>query len=331
MESTLSTKSVTKNSIPGLDILRGVAALMVAVFHIKKYIWKETCPDVLTSIFQQGYLGVYLFFIVSGMVIPHAMFSNGYRTKDFFRFMSRRMIRLHPPYIIFILILFGWNMILHYWKGWGSWWLFDTRTFILNITYLAPFFKTKWILKIFWTLAVEFQFYILTGLIYEYLMKNRWWRYALYLIILAIGFLIPVSYETVFHHYIFFLIGFQSLLKHLGKIYWTEYIVSICASLTFIVEVKIPAAAAVSTVTLILIFLLQKPLYIGHLLGKISYSLYLTHGMIGGAVAVFTLHWHEPWWSFITGLAASILFATVYYRWIEKPFMALSKARAYRK
>ena len=68
--------------IISLDWLRGIASLMVCFFHVKKYIWWTYNPNWITKAFEQGYLGVYIFFIVSGFVIPYSMCVKNYQLKS---------------------------------------------------------------------------------------------------------------------------------------------------------------------------------------------------------------------------------------------------------
>ncbi|MBL0103232.1 MAG: acyltransferase [Bacteroidetes bacterium] len=324
----MQEKSENAN-IYSLDWLRGIASLMVCFFHVKKYIWQTDCPNLLTRIFQEGYLGVYMFFVISGFVIPYSMHAKNYSIQKFWRFVAKRTIRIEPPYVIFVLLLFLWNIILYYWKGWGSFSLFSLKDFLLNITYLVPFFKSKWILIIFWTLAVEFQFYILTGLLYDSLMKNHFIRYALYITLLGLGILIPEKYTTVFNNYIYFLIGFQTFLFYTKQIKRSEYLLSTALSLIFIYFVELKIAVPVVAFTLLAIFFLNYKTKISDFFGKISYSLYLTHGLAGGAVAVFTVTRMLPWFRFSLAIMVSIAFAFIYFLLVEKIFLKWSKKIKY--
>ena len=75
-----------------LDGLRGVAALMVLVFHVF-----DVCSS---NIIPHGYLAVDLFFVLSGFVIGYAYddrWSQGLTAGQFFR---RRLIRLHPMVLV---------------------------------------------------------------------------------------------------------------------------------------------------------------------------------------------------------------------------------------
>lgn len=312
-------------SVYSLDWLRGIAALMVCIFHVKKYVWLSTEPNFLVRCMNQGYLGVYMFFIVSGFVIPYSMDTKNYRIKSFGTFLWKRTIRIEPPYILFILLLFLWNIWMHYVKGWGTWQLYDLKKFLLNVTYLAPFFHEKWIVIIFWTLGIEFQFYLLSGLIQEVMMKNGLIRYTIMVVLILVGLFIPKEYATVFHFYSFFALGFQSFLFLRRKIFLREYLITSVVLITWIFFHDFPAAAIITVLTLPAIYFLNVKNTVAHFFGKISYSLYLTHGLAGGAAGIFLFRYFNRGSLFFICLGISILFAFIYYRFVEKPFLVRSK------
>ncbi|MFM2207108.1 MAG: hypothetical protein RL213_1083 [Bacteroidota bacterium] len=308
-----------------MDWLRGAAALMVCVFHIKKYVWGTAFPDFLTRIFDYGYLGVYVFFVVSGFVIPYSLDRAGYRTGMFFRFLYKRLTRIQPPFLLLMLLLLAWNYGLYEFKGWGKPWLFGWKKFLLNATYLAPFFHEKWVFSIFWTLGVEFQFYLLTGLLFVTLRDRRRIRYVVYAVILCLDFMVPHRLETVFHHYVFFAIGFQSFLFHTGKISLKEFMASVVAGLAYATLFELPEAALVTGLTVAGVFIFRIRTGISAFFGDISYSLYLSHGLAGSAVAIFTAGRLSGWSRFGLAVGVSIAFATLFRALVEKRFIRLSK------
>ena len=98
----------TRNSIAAkphyaiLDGLRGVAALMIVVFHIIDDGFTDTPLDPL---YYHGYLAVDFFFLLSGFVIGYAYddrWGKGLSNKEYFK---RRLIRLHP--MLFAAAIFG--------------------------------------------------------------------------------------------------------------------------------------------------------------------------------------------------------------------------------
>lgn len=100
-----------------LDGLRGVAALLVVLFHVFEV---HSHGDHSKQIINHGYLAVDFFFLLSGYVISYAYDDRWGRMtlKDFFK---RRIIRLHPMIIIGSII----GAILFYFQdsqglGWGG-------------------------------------------------------------------------------------------------------------------------------------------------------------------------------------------------------------------
>ena len=161
-----------KGTIHSLTLLRAIAALMVCLFHFRGYLWHDENPNMFVKSLNYGYLGVIMFFVISGFVIPYSMYVKKYQLKHFFQFLLKRTIRIEPPYIIYVFLLMAANYYTLVYL-WGMPYPTTLKQFFLNITYLAPFFKVQWINIIFWTLAVEFQFYILTGLVYNIFVNKR--------------------------------------------------------------------------------------------------------------------------------------------------------------
>lgn len=86
-----------------LDGLRGVAALMVLLFHLFNdakcfYVW-----DVPVNEFYHGFLGVDFFFILSGFVMGYA-YDRQWDSMSLGAFIKRRLIRLHPMVVMGVLL-----------------------------------------------------------------------------------------------------------------------------------------------------------------------------------------------------------------------------------
>lgn len=320
----------TKDNIYSLSWLRGLASLLVCFYHLKLFVWKDENPNKFIEFFSIGNYGVIMFFIISGFVIPYSMYVKKYSIKRFGKFLLKRTVRIEPPYILFIVIAYVWDCYAQT-RVWGHdvYPDFAVRKFLLNITYLAPFFKVEWINIIFWTLAIEFQFYILTGLVFDLLMKNPVYKFLLFILILATGYLIPEQYQMVFHYYIYFIIGFQSFLFFTKNINIREFLITILVSLLFVFFFKDKIASCFALFTVAGIFFLNYNLKWPQFFGNISYSLYLTHGLIGGTLLMFTDHGLPKAFLFSIALFNSIIVAWLYYNVIEKPFLKLSKKIKY--
>ena len=79
-----------------LDGLRGVAALMVLVFHVF-----DACSS---NVIPHGYLAVDMFFVLSGFVIGYAYDDRWSKGLTIGRFFRRRLIRLHPMVVAGALV-----------------------------------------------------------------------------------------------------------------------------------------------------------------------------------------------------------------------------------
>lgn len=77
-----------------LDGLRGVAALMVVIFHI----FETYNTQIGTQIINHGYLAVDFFFALSGFVIGYA-YDDRWEHMTLWGFFKRRLVRLHPMVI----------------------------------------------------------------------------------------------------------------------------------------------------------------------------------------------------------------------------------------
>jgi peptidoglycan/LPS O-acetylase OafA/YrhL len=89
-----------------LDGLRGAAALLVVVFHLRRYIDDLNPPRHLDQLLSGGYLMVDLFFVISGFVLARSMLAT--RTAgDVFRFSSMRARRFLPLHLTGVAIVFG--------------------------------------------------------------------------------------------------------------------------------------------------------------------------------------------------------------------------------
>lgn len=82
-----------------LDGLRGVAALMVVIFHL----FEAHAPNRFGQFINHGYLAVDFFFVLSGFVVGYA-YDDRWGKMSMGDFFKRRLIRLHPMIIISMVI-----------------------------------------------------------------------------------------------------------------------------------------------------------------------------------------------------------------------------------
>lgn len=88
-----------------LDILRGVAALSVSWYHFTNGNSAFLPDGTLKTSGEYGWLGVEVFFVISGFIIPFTLARSGYRLADYGTFLVKRVVRLDPPYLVAIALI----------------------------------------------------------------------------------------------------------------------------------------------------------------------------------------------------------------------------------
>ncbi len=199
----------------------------------------------------------------------------------------------------------------------------------LHLGYLIPFFKDAvWINPAYWTLAIEFQYYIVLALLFPFLVKSRLSQYLMWM--LFIGFsLISSNSKLFFSWAIYFYIGINYVLWLTKKTALFDFILQ-----TFILLFLSWYLYDVIDFMLAVLFLIvvhfcrdfNPPVF--KFLGKISFSLYLLHFVFGSPIVNFFLKYCTH--SFLkiilvlVALGLSILSSWFFYLWVEKPSMRLA-------
>lgn len=160
--------------IDALDGFRALAVTVVVVYHYL-YFWISASKgtDLLANddafarlpLVSIGFLGVHLFFVVSGFVVLLTL----EKSKSLRQFLTNRVIRLWPPLILFGTLTF---VIVNAWGPpslrVGVW------EYLLSIILLPPHHVGAlvgadgwtWLDGVYWSLWVEVRFYILVGAMY---------------------------------------------------------------------------------------------------------------------------------------------------------------------
>ena len=147
------------NRIYEIDALRGIAALMVVIFHF-------TCDrsEVIWS-FNIGCIGVDLFFMISGFVILMTI-----NDKNWKEFLFNRFSRLYPAYWVCVTISTIFILLANHFK------VIDTPIFLsmylANLTMIQPYINYETIDGAHWTLIVELLFYVFILLFLIFNRKN---------------------------------------------------------------------------------------------------------------------------------------------------------------
>jgi peptidoglycan/LPS O-acetylase OafA/YrhL len=156
------TENLLRPVMPELDSLRGVAVLLVLIFHgfsfpatVSKFsgVWR-----LFVAATAGGWTGVNLFFVLSGFLITGILFDSKSRPDYYSRFYVRRALRILPAFYLLLLLL----LVL---PRTG---LFEQRHVgrpfvVLSFFYLAnmtAFFGVPGQYAALWSLAVEEHFYL---------------------------------------------------------------------------------------------------------------------------------------------------------------------------
>lgn len=148
--------------IQSIDGLRGIAALLVVLFHLHGAV-SRTAKDWLWGpvdwVARYGYLGVDVFFVISGFVIALSV-SRALPTLGFFgRFVLRRSIRLDPPYwaaillevvLLYLMVRIVPDLPVVFPSG---------GQVLAHLGYVQDLLGYPNIVDSFWTLCYEVQFY----------------------------------------------------------------------------------------------------------------------------------------------------------------------------
>ncbi|MDR6194798.1 acyltransferase [Siphonobacter sp. SORGH_AS_0500] len=100
--STLSNAVVRYNSI---QMLRGLAAIVVTLYHISENISRTYQQTFLFDWFNIGYAGVDLFFVISGFIIAHTSAKYINQPRELVPYLEKRFYRVYPVYWFFVVPL----------------------------------------------------------------------------------------------------------------------------------------------------------------------------------------------------------------------------------
>lgn len=323
-----------------IDLVRFIAALAVVFFHftfrgyaadhmtIMPYPW-------LTSASKYGYLGVELFFMISGFVILMSAANGSLRD-----FVISRVVRLYPAFWACCTITFLATLAIG-----GSSYFASLSQYLVNMTMLSGFIGVPSIDGAYWSLFVELRFYVLVVII---LMMGRihqaqtfillWLIASVALEVVQIGklrYLLITDYSSFFiAGATYFIILSKGMTLSRVSIILISWCLSIFQSIHNLREFEnhynttISAVIVATIITaffaLMMLISLRRTGIFGrtnwYLLGVLTYPLYLLHQNIGFMIfniAYPVVNVHILLWSTV------FLFLTSAYAihiFIEKPF-----------
>jgi len=289
---------------------RGFAVLAVVIYHFS--------PTSLPG----GFLGVDLFFVISGFVIYLALDRSLGNNFSYVNFMFSRIMRIAPALLVMTLIVLslGWIAPPFIWKNAALSSIFSDF-FVSNLYYLrtSGYFDISSTYKLFihtWSLGVEFQFYILAPFV-VWLSRNlnRNNKFIVLVVILFSSFGLLLASSNVSEGFLFysptsrafqFLCGFMSAFIYMVFredknncifVVFDFFFFSFFAfCFLFLKKIDVFYLIAFTLSCSWLLFSQSKKIFFLHnryllLLGTASFSIYLWHQPIFVLANFFSYHW----------------------------------------
>lgn len=333
-----------------LEGMRGMAALAVALFHG----W----PALVTAPFGQAWLCVDMFFVISGFVMSHAYGEHLSTGSDVASFAIRRFGRLYPLHLATLIAYIACTLALQAVKPIAS--AFGYATNAMNLDLIEGWSLLYNLLLVHgmglrgdlvynnasWSISTEIWAYVLFGATVFFLRGRV--RIAAWAALAALGLIVLASARDLGNVnsgiyffrclYGFFLGALLPLLQQQGR----------RPSATFLTVLQ---AVAVATTLAVFAAAGRFPqmLYVGpavfallvyslsfdagpiagvlrlrpfQLLGSLSYSVYLTHGVLLIFFNPLGQHLPEPYSSLLKGVYVVTLFgmSMLTFHWIEDPW-----------
>lgn len=195
-------KPIYRGDIRELDGLRGLAIFLVLVHHF----WpggETPVGGLLGKAVHLGWMGVDLFFVISGFLICGILLDTVGDAHYFRNFYARRSLRIFPLYYLFLILAFTVIPLAQAGAGYFDkefvresgnplWYFLYGGNLREALTSIYP----AYILAPLWSLSIEEQFYITFPSVVRLLSRERLWTLLLTLIAFAPLFR---TYFAVYH------------------------------------------------------------------------------------------------------------------------------------
>ena len=339
---------------PEIDGLRAIAVLSVLIYHAG---FEIEIADRTFNLLPGGYLGVDIFYVISGYLITFLIFDQTKKKLfNFKEFYERRARRLLPMLflVIFASLVAGWIFMMPQQlkdlsgSALSSLVFLSNFWFLLTDNYFADSSSLKPLLHT-WSLSIEEQFYIFFPIIFYFLYKKKSKNIKLIFLILIIFSLLLANFFSIYSPAINFyilptriwelLIGSFLAYYHINnkpfkKIRFQDYLTFIGMILIlvpfFLFDHKTPHPSFLTIFTI----LGSAIIIINHNSDNIIKKILSSKFFVGVGLISYSLYlWHFPIFAFkeiksktisefdkLEGVLLAIVFSILSYFLIEKPF-----------
>jgi peptidoglycan/LPS O-acetylase OafA/YrhL len=332
--------------IPQLDSVRGLAVLLVLIHN--------TDTDLYTGfVARNGWMGVDLFFVLSGFLITGILLDTKNAEGYFRNFYARRCLRIWPLYYCALLFMF---VVVPLVRPSEAHQIFEPRSmpwwsyFVYLQNFLVPSItRATGLLAVTWSLAVEEQFYLVWPLVVRFCSRKTLGRITVAVICLdpALRFLLVQRGFNVYPNSFCRLDGLMwgallALLFRAETFRRERYVpiagtaLLIAAPLAILTADRILWAVysftALASVSFVYLAMSSKNKWLQRVLsnrfliysGVISYGIYLLEKIPIDAVKSLHLSAHPLIVLAVTG-AITFLMATLSWNLLEKPALRLKR------
>jgi len=346
--SRSANQELNMKKVPQLDAVRGLAVLLVLVHNTDIY------PSLhFGLIVNNGWMGVDLFFVLSGFLITGILLDTKESEGYFRNFYARRCLRIWPLYYLVLLFMFVIVPFLRpseahvVFDRSSPWWAYPL--FLQN--FLVPVsVGAAGALGVTWSLAVEEQFYLVWPLVVRFCSEAQLRKIAIAVICLspALRFYLSLHQVDIYSNIFCRLDGLMAgalmaVVIRSGSFLSSKFVARawitllLCVPLALIIETlharwivfSLVALASVSFVYLAL-FSTQRWL---HLIltnrflvytGTISYGIYLLEKIPLDVVKTFHLDKYQ-FLALPLTTAATYAMAALSWKFLERPFLRLKR------
>ena len=344
-----SLASPVRQKIPQLDAVRGIAILVVLAHNLHAF---SSLPLSLFS--KYGWMGVDLFFVLSGFLITGILLDSKTSENYFRNFYARRCLRIWPLYYSVLILMFVILPLVRpqdapeLFQRSSPWWSYPL--FLQNFLVAAPALAVG-SLGVSWSLAVEELFYLVWPLFVRFLATGRLqfiaWTVLLLSPWLRLFFLSRhwIIYSNPFCRLDGMMAGalLAILVRKFGfapgpvlKPAWVVFLVAAPLAITTAAYDVLWLAfsmAAIASASLVFLALFVSNTWFRALLtnrflmftGTISYGLYLLHKIPDDAFKRLQIKDAHPIAAFWAAVGVSYLLAIVSWNLLEKPFLNLKR------
>lgn len=305
--------------IKELDALRGIAALAVVFYHFTTR-YNQIFNKESSVNFSFGWLGVPVFFILSGFVI-YLTVNKCKNVKDF---LKKRFFRLYPTYWICLFF----TLIVQYISSFSV----NKLTFsdiLVNFTMFQELFSVNNLDGAYWSLFPELIFYLIMAILMLFKKQNTFYTYNVILILLGIIYMIwpIIVFEKLItiHYILLFMIGI-AFYRIYNKINTNVDFTLIFFNWLIGTKLYYYSNQSISLILLYCFFFIIIGVYFLFIYGKlkflanskvlmflgyISYTLYLIHQNIGYIVINFTENYIGRFYAILLAVSIAIGLATL--------------------